>query len=77
MLLPVVNSEKGGDPVTKTLAMFAMALGIVAITAGSAFAGPGCGSFTTQTVSLETQTASTGSTGGEAPLVPIPEDSAN
>jgi hypothetical protein len=63
--------------VSKTIAVFAMALGVIAISAGSAFAGGGCGSYTTQSVSLETQTASTGSTGGEAPSMPVPETSEN
>ncbi len=60
---------------SKSISVFAMALGIVAFTAGSAFAGGGCSSYTTQSVSLETQTASTGSSGGEAPSTPIPESS--
>ena len=48
---------------SKTLAMIALAFGIVAITAGSAFAGGGCGySHGTQSVALETQTASTSGT---------------
>ncbi len=62
---------------SKSLAVFAMALGVIAITAGSAFAAGGCGHSSSQTVSIETQTASTGSTGGEAPSTPIPESSGN
>ncbi len=62
---------------SKSLAVFAMALGVVAISAGSAFAAGDCGSYTTQSVSLETQTATTGSTGGQAPSTPIPETSSN
>jgi hypothetical protein len=54
-----------------------MALGVIAISAGSAFAAGDCGSYTTQSVSLETQTASTGSTGGQAPSTPVPETSSN
>ncbi len=61
----------------KTLAVFAVALGVIAISAGSAFAGSGCDSFTTQSVSLETQTASTGSTGEQTPYTPVPETSSN
>lgn len=56
----------------KILALFAMALGMIAITAGSAFAAGGCGSYS-QSVALETQTASTGSTGEQAPYTPLPE----
>ncbi len=56
----------------KPLAVFALALGVVAISAGSAFAAGGCGDYGTQSVSLETQTASTGS---DAPSTPIPESS--
>ena len=53
---------------SKSLAVFAAAFGIVAITAGSALAGSGCGySHTTQSVSLETQTASTGGTEAQTP----------
>ena len=62
---------------SKSLAVFAMALGVIAISAGSAFAGSVCGSYGTQSVSLETQTASTGSTGGQAPSTPIAETSSN
>ena len=62
---------------SKSLAVFAMALGVIAISAGSAFAAGDCGSYTTQSVSLETQTASTGSTGGQAPSTPVPETSDN
>ncbi len=59
----------------KSLAVFAVALGVIAISAGSAFAG--CGSHATQSVSLETQTASTGSTGEQTPYTPVPETSKN
>jgi hypothetical protein len=52
-----------------------MALGLVAVSAGSAFAGGGCGSYTTQSVSIETQTASTGSSDGQVPHTPKPESS--
>ena len=62
---------------SKSIAVFAMALGVIAISAGSAFAAGDCGSYTTQSVSLETQTASTGSTGGQAPSTPVPETSDN
>ncbi|MCH8113660.1 MAG: hypothetical protein IH905_17180 [Proteobacteria bacterium] len=62
---------------SKSIAVFAMALGVIAISAGSAFAAGDCGSYTTQSVSLETQTASTGSTGGQAPSTPVPETSSN
>ena len=62
---------------SKSLAVFAMALGVIAISAGSAFAAGDCGSYTTQSVSLETQTASTGSTGGQAPSTPVPETKSN
>ncbi len=62
---------------SKSIAVLAMALGVVAISAGSAFAAGDCGSYTTQSVSLETQTATTGSTGGQAPSTPIPETSSN
>ena len=58
----------------KTLAVFAVALGVIAISAGSAFAEGGCGSYTTQSVSLDTQTASTGE---QTPYMPIPETSDN
>ncbi len=57
-------------------AMFAVALAIVAISAGSAFAGGGCDGYSTQSVSLETQTASTGG-GQSTPILPLPESSAN
>ncbi len=60
---------------SKSLAVFAMTLGIVAFSAGSAFASGGCGSYGTQSVAVDTQTASTGSSGGEAPSTPIPETS--
>ena len=59
----------------KSLAVFAVALGVIAISTGSAFAAGGCGSYGTQSVSVETQTASRGSTGGEAPYTPVPETS--
>jgi hypothetical protein len=71
----LVSTAKGGGPVSKTLAVFAVALGVLAISAGSAFAGGGCGSY--QSVSLETQTASTGSTGEQTPHLPISETSSN
>jgi len=58
--------------VSKTLAMFAMALGVLAITAGSSFAG--CGADHTQSVAIDTQTASTGTAGGETVSVPVKED---
>ncbi len=58
----------------KTIAVFAVALGVIAISAGSAFAAGGCGSYTTQSVSLETQTASTGE---QTPYTPIPGTSKN
>ncbi len=61
----------------KTLAVFAVALGVIAISAGSALAGGGCDSYTTQSVSLETQTASTGSTGEQTPYTPVPETRPN
>ncbi len=61
----------------KSLAVFAVALGVIAISAGSAFAGNGCGSYTTQSVSLESQTASTSSTGEQTPFTPVPETSNN
>jgi hypothetical protein len=76
MVYPV-STVKGGGPVSKTLAVFALTLGVIAISAGSAFAGGDCGSSMTQSVSLETQTASTGSTGGQAPSTPVPETSEN
>jgi len=60
--------------VYKSLAVFAVALGVIAISAGSAFAGGGCGSYMTQSVSLETQTASTGE---QTPHTPVPETSKN
>ncbi len=62
---------------SKSIAVLAMALGVVAISAGSAFAAGDCGSYTTQSVSLETQTASTGSTGEQTPYTPVPETSKN
>lgn len=46
---------------SKILALIAVALGLVAASAGSAFAGGGCAPQSgSQSVSLETQTASTG-----------------
>jgi hypothetical protein len=70
----VSSTAKGGDPVTKTLALIAVALGVVAASAGSAFAG--CGSHSvSQSVSLDTQTASTGDT--HAPYTPVPESSSD
>ncbi len=62
---------------SKFIAVFAVALGVIAISAGSAFAGGGCDSYGTQSVSLETQTASTGSTGEQTPHLPIPGTSSN
>ena len=61
---------------SKSLAVFAVALSVIAISAGSAFAEGGCG-HATQSVSLETQTASTSSTGEHAPLTHIPGTSSN
>ena len=61
----------------KSLAVFAVALGVIAISAGSAFAAGDCGSYTTQSVSLETQTASTGSTGEQTLHLPMPETKTN
>ncbi len=68
----------------KSLAVFAVALGVIAISAGSAFAegdrsggGGGCGYDGTQSVSLENQTASTGPTGEQTPYTPVPETSSN
>ncbi len=58
----------------KSLAVFAVALGVIAISAGSAFAGGGCGSYTTQSVSLDTQTASTGE---QTPYTPVSETRSN
>jgi len=55
--------------------MFAMALGILAISAGSSFAG--CGADHTQSVSVDTQTASTGTAGGGTVSVPVQEDSSD
>jgi hypothetical protein len=63
--------------VHKFLAVFAVALGVIAISAGSAFAGGDCGSYSIQSVSLETQTASTGSTGEQTPYTPVPETRTN
>ncbi len=61
---------------SKTIALIAVALGVVAASAGSAFAAGGCGSYSgAQSVSLETQTASTGDT--NAPITPVPESSSN
>ena len=58
----------------KSLALIAVALGIVAASAGSAFAE--CGSHSgAQSVSLDTQTASTGDT--NAPYTPVPESSSD
>ncbi len=62
---------------SKNIAVFAVALGVIAISAGSAFAAGDCGSYTTQSVSLDTQTASTGSTGEQTPYTPVPETSKN
>ena len=58
----------------KSLALVAVALGIVMST-GSAFAGGACGSSVSQSVSLDTQTASTGD--AHAPSTPVPESSSN
>ncbi len=58
----------------KSLAVFAVALGVIAISAGSAFAEGDCGSYMTQSVSLETQTASTGE---QTPHTPVPETRTN
>ncbi len=62
---------------SKTITVFAMALGVIAISAGSALAAGDCGSYTTQSVSLETQTASTGSTGEQTPHTSLPVTSKN
>jgi len=48
--------------------MIAGAVGFVAMTAGSAFAAGGCGGYSAQSVSLETQTASTGETPRQTPI---------
>ncbi len=66
----------------KSLAVFAVALGVIAISAGPAFAEGdggtgGCGYDRTQSVSLESQTASTGPTGEQTPYTPVPETSSN
>jgi hypothetical protein len=62
--------------VSKTLTLIAVAMGIVAASAGSAFAGGACSPTSgTQSVSLETQTASTGGT--NAPYTPMPETNSN
>jgi hypothetical protein len=53
--------------------LLATAFTVVVLTAGSAFGG--CGSNTTHTAGLETQTASTSTTGGGAPSTPAPESS--
>jgi len=58
--------------VTKTFALLAVALGLVAATAGSALADCGAHSVS-QSVSLDTQTASTGDS--TAPTTPVPETS--
>ncbi len=48
---------------SKSLVMIAFAFGVLTLAAGPALAGGGCGySQEAQSVSLETQTASTGST---------------
>ena len=49
---------------SKSLAVIAGAVGILAITTGSALAGSGCGGYShgTESASVETQTASTGTT---------------
>lgn len=54
--------------------MIAVAIGFVAFTAGSALADCG-GAHTAQSVSLETQTAATGS--GPVQQTPKPEEKAN
>ena len=59
---------------SKSLAMIALAVGLVAITAGSALADCS-GMHTAQSVSLETQTASTGS--GTLQQTPKTETKAN
>ena len=60
---------------SKSLAMIALAFGVLAISAGSAFADSGCGySHGTQSVSVETQTASTDAT---VPYTPKPEGTSN
>ena len=57
---------------SRLLTVVAMTLGIVAVTAGSAFAG--CSGHGSQSVSIPTQTASTGD---DAPSSPKPEDSSD
>jgi len=58
--------------VSKFIALIAVALGLVAATAGSALAEGGCGSSaSSQSVGLETQTASTGDR--QPPHTPVPE----
>gem|GEM_PF-4965743 len=53
---------------SKSIAVIAVALGIVVASAGSAFAGGGCSPTSgTQSVSLETQ----------APQTPVPESSSS
>ena len=58
------------------MAVIAVAMGIVAASAGSAFADGGCTPNSgARSVSLETQTASTGGT--NVPYTPMPETSSN
>ncbi|HSR72035.1 MAG TPA: hypothetical protein VLL72_06605 [Kiloniellales bacterium] len=59
----------------KTAAMIAAALAVVAFSAGSALAG--CGGHAVQSVSIDTQTASTGTSTAPAPFTPAPESSSD
>lgn len=66
---------------SKTLAVIAAAIGVVAISTGSALAGSGCGSYTqtTQSVSVETPTGpvQTASSEQSLPQTPKPESTSS
>jgi hypothetical protein len=73
MIRVLVQQLKGGDPVSKSLASIAIALGFAAMTAGSAWAECS-GTHTAQTAADQTQTASTGTAPQQTPK---PETKAN
>ncbi|HSR71544.1 MAG TPA: hypothetical protein VLL72_04105 [Kiloniellales bacterium] len=60
----------------KTAAMIAAALAVVAFSAGSALAAC-AGHQSVQSVSIDTQTASTGTSTAPAPFTPAPESSSD
>jgi hypothetical protein len=59
----------------KAMTALVLALGLVALASGTAYAGGGCGSY--QSVENETVTASADGHSGSAPYTPAPESKTN